>query len=250
MSNFQKRISVFKTAASLCLSIMLCMVSSSSWASASATVSQADSLFQAGKYTESFELYDQILRDGDYSPSMLLKMSFIREGLGDVSGALYYLNLYYNQTSNKKVLIKLQEMAEENQLTGYDFGDRDFFINLYHQYHIHIQVLLLTIALLLVSSVIYDRRKGKPMTVYKGLVLVIVLSVVLYLNNYGLDLRKGIIIDPQTYLMTGPSGASDVFDVISKGHRVDILGVEGIWVKIRWADQEVYVRQSKIKRLS
>ena len=71
----------------------------------------ADSLFEANKYTESFEVYNTVLEQGDYTPGMLLKMAFIKEGLGDVSGAMYFLNQYYNLTSNKKVLAKLEEIA-------------------------------------------------------------------------------------------------------------------------------------------
>jgi len=61
----------------------------------------ADSLFNQQKYTQSFEIYNRILKtDNLTSPAMLLKMAYIKEGLGDYSNALYYLNLYYLQTHN------------------------------------------------------------------------------------------------------------------------------------------------------
>ena len=76
------------------------------------------------------------------------------------------------------------------------------------------------------------------------------LILLFYLLNFGVSFEKGIIIDPQTYLMTGPSGGADVIGIIEKGHRVEILGTDGVWIKIRWENQEVYVRNSKIKTLS
>ncbi|MGB3465691.1 MAG: hypothetical protein WBA74_10490, partial [Cyclobacteriaceae bacterium] len=67
-----------------------CALSHSVLADPGDRLTTADSLFQAKKYTESFELYEQIIvEDMAYSPAMLLKMAFIKEGLGDYSNALY-----------------------------------------------------------------------------------------------------------------------------------------------------------------
>ena len=43
---------------------------------------------------------------------MLLKMAYIQEGLEQYPEALYYLNLYYNQNPSKKVLAKMETLAE------------------------------------------------------------------------------------------------------------------------------------------
>jgi hypothetical protein len=52
---------------------------------------------------------------------MLLKMAFVKEGLGDYSNALYYLNLYYLKTYDKKVLKKMENLAERyHKLEGYE----------------------------------------------------------------------------------------------------------------------------------
>ena len=48
-----------------------------------------DSLFQAKRYTQSFDLYHEILFSyKKASPGMLLKMAYIKEGLGNYSEAL------------------------------------------------------------------------------------------------------------------------------------------------------------------
>ncbi len=247
MRKIQNHNLVFK----LSVFVYLFAISIYSFGADSATeLSYADSLFKAKKYTESFEVYNTVLENGDYTPSMLLKMAFIREGLGDVSGALYYLNQYYNQTSNEKVLAKLEEIAKENQLTGYDFGDADFFINIYNQYRFQFLGGLFALSLFLFTLALYHKRKYNQRPIALGVCHLISLMLFFYLLNFGVSLDKGIIADQQTYLMTGPSGGANVLGIIEKGHRVEILGQEGIWVKIIWNNQAVYVRDNKIRRLS
>lgn len=247
MSKIQNHNLVFKTS----MIVLLLTISITGFGSDSKLqLSHADSLFEAKKYTESFEVYSTVLDQGDYTPSMLLKMAFIKEGLGDVSGALYFLNQYYNQTSNKMVLAKLEEIAKENRLVGYEFGDADFFINIFNQYRFQVLGLIIAISLFLLGLIIHRKRKTNQRPISLGVTYVFSLLLLFYLLNFGVSFDKGIIVDPQTYLMTGPSGGADVIGIIEKGHRVDILAKEGIWVKILWENQEVYVREKKIMRLS
>lgn len=247
MSKIQNPNLVFKTS----LFVVLLTISITGFGSDSKRqLGYADSLFEAKKYTESFEVYEAVLEQGDYTSRMLLKMAFIREGLGDVSGALYFLNQYYNQTSDKKVLGKLEEIARDNQLVGYEFNDADFFINIFRQFRIQFIVSIGAVALFLFGLVYSKNRKYGKTPIPTGIALTISLLLLFYIVNYGVAFDKGIIVDPQTYLMTGPSGGADVIGIIEKGHRVDIIGVEGIWVKIRWDGQEVYIRDNKIKTLS
>ncbi len=49
--------------------------------------------------------------------------------------------------------------------------------------------------------------------------------------------------------MSGPSAGADVLEVVKKGHKVDILGKEDVWVKIRWDDQVAYLKEGKIKAI-
>ena len=211
---------------------------------------RADSLFNKGKYTESLELYNEILDAGSYSSSMLLKLSFIEEGLGNVGSALYYLNLYYRETSNKQALLKLEEIAKENQLYGYEYSDADFFINVVHRFNEQIIGFIGALALLLLGTIIYRRRNSDKKPFGLGVSLLLSLFLLFYLVNFGNGREQGIIIDQEAYLMTGPSAGSDVVEIVERGHRVNILGREGIWLKIKWRETEVYIRENKIKSLS
>ena len=79
----------------------------------------ADSLFQAKRYTQSLEHYEEILRQRQYSPAMLLKMAYIHEGLNNIGSAMYYLNLYYIATADETVVDKMDELATKFDLEGY-----------------------------------------------------------------------------------------------------------------------------------
>jgi hypothetical protein len=203
----------------------------------------ADSLFKQKKYTQSFELYRQIqLEYQKASPAMLLKMAFIKEGLGDYTTALYFLNLYYLKTYDKKVLKKMENLAEQNKLYGYNYDDAEFFLNLYHQYQLQIDLLFLSLILLFFAFLMYQRRQQKAAPLVQQLVFIALLIAVFSLNNFAREHPKAIVANSNIYLMKGPSPGSDVVDVISKGHRVEILDKEDVWVKVSWNDDEVYVK--------
>jgi len=210
----------------------------------------ADSLFNQKKYTESYDIYLGILEEHKQrSPSMMLKMAFIKEGLGDYSNALFYLNQYYLLTSNKQVLKKMEEVAKSYNLKGYTYTDADFFLTYYYNYLIQINLGVLVLALFLFSLIYYKKKRTGNRPTLAGIVYVITLGLFFFLINYSGQYNKGIILESNVYLMSGPSAGADVLEVVKKGHKVDILGKEDVWVKIRWDDQVAYLKEGKIKAI-
>jgi hypothetical protein len=203
----------------------------------------ADSLFKQKKYTQSFDLYRQIqLEDQKASGAMLLKMAFIKEGLGDYTNALYFLNLYYLKTYNKRVLKKMENLAEQNKLSGYNYDDAEFFLNLYHQYQLQIDLFFLSLILLFFAYLMFQRRQNKAVPLVQHLVFIALLIAVFSLNNFARERTKAIVVNSNIYLMKGPSPGSDVVDVVSKGHRVEILDRDDVWVKVSWNDEDAYIK--------
>ncbi|MDN5201257.1 SH3 domain-containing protein [Fulvivirgaceae bacterium BMA10] len=210
-------------------------------------INLADSLFEQKKYTESFELYQEILEKGhQLSPRMLLKMSFIKEGLGDYSDALYYLNLYYLHTSNKKVLKKMEEMAEKHKLQGYAYSDMDFFLTLYFKYSLYITFSLLALSFLVFVLMFHQKKRLQKRPVIGGVFFTIILALLFYHINFNDTHRKGIIMESDTYLMEAPSAGADLVEIVKKGHRVDIKGQQDVWIEIEWAGQKAFVRENNI----
>jgi len=82
---------------------------------------------------------------------------------------------------------------------------------------------------------------------YSGF-LVLLLAAVLYLHVYfGKEVRRVIVAEPQTYLMSGPSAGASVVDIIGEGHQLRIKGQEDVWLRVEWKNREVYVREFLVR---
>lgn len=221
----------------------------SSAQSLSTVLSQADSLFELKKYTESFDQY-QVVFDGEMAtPQMLMKMAFIKEGLDEYPEALFYLSKYYDITHNNLVLKKINEIAERQGLLGYDVTDADFFISWYSTYYDLILAAAMTILFLLMISQVFRFYKNRGLSaglMTWQLIFGIALAVIV---NYPFADPQAIIVEPATYLMKGPSAGAPMLEIVSQGHKVKILHEGQIWTKILWRDAEVYVRSGSLKRL-
>lgn len=211
---------------------------------------QGDSLFRARRYVQAFEHYQFLMEEEKKaSPAMLLKMSYIQEGLGQIDEALYYLNMYYLQTTDEKVLDKMENLAEDNDLAGYDAGDFEFFISYYYRYYQQITLLLAALTFLFFALLIYRKRQGAQRPLATGIVLLIFLGLLFYQVNMGKDYGKGIIQMEETYIMSGPSAGAGVVDIISAGHRVDVLGHQDVWTRINWDGEIAYVKNKNLRNI-
>ncbi len=215
------------------------------------SLSQADSLFQQKKYTESFEIYKHLLEEQrTTSAAMLLKMAFIKEGLGGYSDALYYLNLYYLQTSDKKVLIKMEELAKKKSLKGYENSDFEFFQTLFFKYYFQITFSLVGIAILLMATSFYLKFRKKMQPVFPSFFMLLVMAILFYVLNFGRNYDKAIIDQSNTYLMSGPSAGAEVIKILSKGNRLTTIGHEDVWTKVEFDNQTGYIKSEKLKTVT
>lgn len=212
-----------------------------------ATLELADSLFSEEKYTESLELYELILNEEQlYSSGMILKMAYVKEGLGDYSDALYLLSLFYSKTSDKRALRKMEELAQKHNLNGYQFTDTEFVRTLYKKYHFHIIASLTVFALFVFSTILYQRRRQQHRPLIAGVFFVLILAVLFGLINFGQGRDRAIVLTDQVYLRDGPSSGANVAEIIGKGHRVVIVSKKDVWVKIHWNDRPLYIRESHL----
>ena len=180
---------------------------------------------------------------------MLLKMAFIKEGLGDYSTALYYLNLYYLKTSDKNARSKMKDIAEENNLSGFVIDDSAFFLNLLNKYQKTIIISVFLVCILLLSFILYKKFKTHNRPTVSFLFLTAMLVLLFYFINYGTESNEAIIIENHAYLMSGPSSGSDLIEVIKKGHRVKTFEEHGPWIEILWNGEKAYIKKDKVKKL-
>ncbi|MCV9387255.1 SH3 domain-containing protein [Reichenbachiella ulvae] len=218
--------------------------------SADRALLHADSLFSEGKYTESFEIYDRLLeKENEATPQMLMKMAYIKEGLGNYSEALLYLNKYYLLTSNKQARYKMEEIASEYDLEGYKVTDFDFFKGIVNRHYMMSNAIVLGIALLLMTVVVYKKFKSKENALPYAISLCVVLLVFFFISNFQLQREQVIISADHVYLMNGPSAGSDLIEVVKRGHRLTVLSEDDVWVKVDWMGSEAYIKQSKVKKV-
>ena len=210
----------------------------------------ADSLFNERKYTQSFEIYDRIMKsENRTSPAMLLKMAYIKEGLGDYSNALYYLNLYYLQTHNKRALRKMEDVAKKYNLEGYKYTDVEFFMNVFYRYYSAIVYGLSGLVFILIGYMVYKKLRMKVNPGFSLFYLFIVVGLLFYVVNFGKRYQKGIIISPDTYLMDGPSSGAKLIAIADMGHRVHVLGKDDVWVKVEWEGSTAYIKENNILQI-
>ena len=202
----------------------------------------ADSLFQAKRYVESFEHYQNILGQNQYTPAMLLKMAYIQEGLNHIGQAMYYLNLYFIASNDKSALGKMEQMATKFNLQGYEATDADQFLSFYHDYFFQITLFLIALSILIMGMIFYTKVKLNRKPIASGIFLLVMLIVFFVHTNYGGRITEAIVSQQNTYVMKGPSAGAPVVEIIDEGHRVEILGKNDVWLKILWNDEIVYVK--------
>ncbi len=207
---------------------------------------KADSLFQNKLYTQAFEQYQSILSNKEYTPAMLLKMAYIQEGLNQPGSALYYLNLYHLVSNDKAVVQKMEELAQKHNLDGYKSTDLDRVLLIYKTYREAITFGLGTLMLFVCSLAFYFKiRKNEPIVGLFVTVFVIAIAFFSHLN-FGEQLDTGIIMQPNTYIMSGPSAGASVVSIVSEGHRVEVVGKKDVWLKIIWNGQPAYIKQEHL----
>jgi len=209
-------------------------------------IKAADSLFRARQYSGSFELYKTILDQHYYSPSMLLKMAHIQEGLGHLGRSLYYLNLYYQTTDDKQALYKMEEIAEKNKLEGYTSTETSRLLDVLKENYMRITAVLGAIVIFLFALLTYYRVRLHQRPYFTAFMLLLVMGALFVHINFSKQTSAGIITTPTTYLMSGPSAGASVVSIVGEGHRLQIIGKEDVWMKVRWLDKDAYIKQNSL----
>jgi hypothetical protein len=241
MKNMQKRVLKIKGI----LLFLMCWAVFAHAQTSSYRLQAADSLFEKKQYTQSLEHYEAILKNNEYTPAMYLKMAFIHEGLGHIGRALYYLDLYQHISGDRTALTKMAELADKYQLEGYETTDIDLLLTWYREKYMYITFSLTAICIFLLAIAI--RQKSKQKRPIGAAVFVFILSCITTVHlYYGEEFNRGIIADANTFVMAGPSPGSNVLERLGEGHRLDIVGKEDVWLKVRWRGQIAYVKENGV----
>ena len=210
------------------------------------SLNKADSLFNLKIYTEAKLIYDSLYyKENLYSESMLLKMALIEEGLENYEKSIYYLSQYQSINNNESSEIKIQKIANNYDLEGYEKNDFDYLQNILKENRIIIIYSLLLLILLIFIINIYRILKSKKAPT---LVLTFYIISILFLLIININLPKsGIVYFENTFIMGKPSSGSNLYQIVKKGDKLKIIGEESVWYKIKINETEKYIRKKNIK---
>ncbi|TAD99017.1 MAG: SH3 domain-containing protein [Bacteroidetes bacterium] len=224
--------------------------------SVSQELNKADLLFGQKKYTEALPIYEKLLESQQiYSPAMLLKMAYIREGMipSDYTTALFYLNLYYQHLPESRVLEKITELADKNKLAGYKLSDVEYLLANYKKYHFFVILSIIALFASGLAYIYFSHKKGNDV-LYYAILFSLLMSVFFYVYNVGFDKKKGIVKKEKVFLMKSPSAAGELLDTVEKGNCLEIIEKQDIWYKVKWQNREetveAYVRESGLYLLN
>ncbi|WP_377508869.1 SH3 domain-containing protein [Pontibacter locisalis] len=213
-------------------------------------LAKADSLFEQQHYTAAFDIYESILQKQQaYSPQMLLKMAYIKEGLRDYTSAMYYLHLFYTKEPSRSTLKKMEELAQTHRLQGYEYNDLQFFKTQLSKHYMRILELMLLIAVITVTVMFFSWRKGHKFTNTFKIGFTVYLLFILYYINFLTLGDAGIIRNKSVAIMSAPSAGASWIATASEGHKVPITGEQDIWYEIRWKGSKAYIRKSNLLEL-
>jgi hypothetical protein len=212
-----------------------------------AILAKADSLYISKKYTESYQIYSNLFfEEGAYTDRSLLKMAYIQEGLGEYDKALFFLYKYYTNSYDSRVLNKIEELVTTFELVGYQQSDASFVINLIRKNFSNIVLLLAFFTILLCLIVAIKKFKLHQQPFYSG-VGVFFFGIVLFaVINFSSLSGEAIIVNDKTFLMSGPSAGADLFSVVGKGHKVELIKQGSIWSKINYNGTIVFTRNENV----
>ncbi len=175
---------------------------------------------------------------------MLLKMAYINEGLGRPGATLYFLKLYHLATDDEQALKKVEEISTKFGLTGYETTDANRISRWMNKWKPGL-LAILALLLFVPSVVIFLKRNQEAKPKLAVVMLITVVAVLFYFNNF-ISSESVIINNDNTYLMEGPSAGAPVAAIVGEGNQLDVVGREDVWLKVKWVDKVVYVKENSV----
>ncbi|MCS6822406.1 MAG: hypothetical protein NZ551_11130 [Microscillaceae bacterium] len=211
------------------------------------SIQRADSLFTQKQYGEALEIYEYLLqRKQRASPQTLLKMAFITEGLNDYPKTLYYLSLYYYLEGDYRILPKMDRIAQEYKLKGYEYTDLTLLQAFYYRYVTWFYVLGISVSVFFFLFLHFRFLRSKTLKNTFFVIFFMFLGVYLGITYLMQAPKQVIIAKPNSYLMKAPSAGSEVYKIVEAGHRLVWKSTQDTWLEVLWDNQPCYIKRSDV----
>lgn len=229
----------------LFLGFILC--ASISRAAPNSILRQADSLFATGNQAQAAQLYETVIAEGQTpTDAMLLKLASAYERQNDVPRLLYYLQVYFERHPDEAVLRKMNDIAQANNLGGYETDDLNYFYLFYKQYGVYVLLFLLIPAGYVFSVMLLKLLHKDFIPTRQKWVMFFYLITLLVFVNLPEGFQSGITSQERVLLRTNPSAAAPVVEVVGRGNKMNILGSQDIWLRVLWRNELYYVRRDNV----
>jgi len=211
------------------------------------SLSIADSLYEKKMYTQALEIYEEILNTGQrYTPSMLLKMAYINEGLGNIVNTTFYLNVYYEATSDIRALKKLEKLSEKKGMIGYEYNEQAYAANFIKKYKneliLFFSLVIIGFSIIYIYNYVKKKEKLIPMPVFIALFSLIILYL-----NFSYTTKTGIVNIKKAMVMDAPSSGANIISMLNGGSKIEIMGKKDVWLKTKLDGEEVYIKDNNVK---
>jgi len=207
----------------------------------------ADSLFAMAKYTEAEILYKKNFTEGKKNnQNLLLKLAFLSEKRNNYTSCLYFLSKLSLTNPSRRLFEKMDNLAAEQNLTGYEFDDYNYFIIFYRRYGDYIPILLLTLGLYIVFIMVLKTRRNESILPIHKISTLVYLFIILAVINIPSLYKTAVIARDNTFLREDPSSASGVVEVVKKGHKLILFGSVDHWNRVMWNNKIVYIRKNDL----
>jgi hypothetical protein len=169
----------------------------------------------------------------------------MEETQGNIPQTLYYLNLLYTLQPDEAVRTRMESLARQYQLDGYDMDEWDFFGKLLRRYAVHLFATFALLIGVLVGLLWLRRLRGVPLRL---LPLAVFLLLVLASAALNLNLRygKAIVVGGRAAFMDDASAASPLRAMIPPGTRLTVLGQSDTWMRVLYKDKQGFVNKNVV----
>ncbi|WP_342086154.1 SH3 domain-containing protein [Dyadobacter sp. OTU695] len=207
----------------------------------------ADSLFAIARYPEAQTLYKKNFSLTEKnSRALLLKLAFLAEKTNNYTDCLFFLSKLALVQPSRHLFEKMDKLAKEQNLSGYEFDDYNYFIIFYRKYGDYIPILLLTLGTYIVVIMVTKTRRKEPILQIHKISIIVYLLALLGILNVPSLYQTCIIVNENTFLRDEPSSAAGVVEKVGKGHKLTIIGSVDHWNRVIWNNRIVYIRKSDL----
>lgn len=204
---------------------------------------QADIAFERGQYEKATVLYDSILnRERTVTQRMLQRQAYMAENRSAIPQTLYYLSLLYSLTQDDLIRLRLEALARQYQLEGYDYDEWDLFRQALRNYSPYILGFFAGLVGVLVFLMFRRRRRGRPLRLLP-LTIFLLLGTAALLLNLNLRYGKAIVLEQDLILMPSASAAAKPGSLVKAGTRLTVIGQDDAWLHVMHNGQPGYVNR-------